>query len=144
MVQEVIHPVGKVQLVLKSQDGTIKEQREENLVVQVGLNYIASCILSSTSSPFTYMALGTSSTPATLADTTLGSELVRQVFTSASTSANVVSISTTYAAGTGTGAITEAGIFNASSGGTMLSHVVFSVINKASTDTLTINWTITV
>jgi hypothetical protein len=51
---------------------------------------------------------------------------------------------TTYAAGTGTGAITEAGIFNASSSGTLLSHVVFSAINKGAADSLTITWTITV
>jgi hypothetical protein len=33
---------------------------------------------------------------------------------------------------------------NTTSGGTMLSHVVFSAIGKSANDSLTINWTITV
>lgn len=42
----------------------------------------------------------------------------------------------TFAAGTGTGALTEAGIFNASSAGTMLNRVVFATVNKGASDTL--------
>ena len=49
-----------------------------------------------------------------------------------------------FAAGSGTGAITEAGVFNASSGGTMLCRTVFSVVNKGADDSMTITWTITV
>ena len=91
------------------------------------------------------MAIGTGTTAASTADTALQTEIARAAFTTSSVSTNVVSLSNTYAAGTGTGAVTEAGIFNNStSGGTMLSHVVFSAINKAAADTLTINWTITV
>ena len=44
----------------------------------------------------------------------------------------------------GTGAITEAGIFNASSSGTMLCRTVFSVVNKGASDSMTITWTVTV
>jgi len=47
-------------------------------------------------------------------------------------------------AGYGTGAVSEAGIFNASSAGDMLARTVFSTINKAAADTLGITWTITV
>ena len=50
----------------------------------------------------------------------------------------------TFAAGTGTGAITEAGIFNDAVTGTMLCRTVFAVINKGSLDTLTITWKVTV
>ena len=45
---------------------------------------------------------------------------------------------------TGTGAITEAGILNAGSGGTLLCRTVFSVVNKASSDSMTITWTVTI
>jgi hypothetical protein len=91
------------------------------------------------------MAIGTGTNAASLSDTTLQIESVRAAFTTYSVSTNVVSLSNTYAAGTGTGAVTEAGIFNnATSGGTMLSRVVFSAVNKSAADTLTINWTITV
>jgi hypothetical protein len=75
----------------------------------------------------------------------LQTELVRAAFTTSSVSTNIVTLSNVYAAGVGTGSISEAGIFtSAVSGGTMLSHVVFSAIGKGALDTLTINWTITV
>jgi hypothetical protein len=145
MLNETLPLKGKLSLTLTNEHGEVKDSREiNNLIVQVGKNFLASAVINSSTSPFTYMAIGTSGTAATTSDTALGSQLVRQVFSSSSVSTNVVTLSTTYAAGTGTGALQEAGIFNASSGGTMLSHVVFSVINKGASDTLTITWTITV
>jgi hypothetical protein len=127
---------------IKLNDEVVLEKK--NLIVQVGKNYLANALTASATSPFTYMAVGTGTTAAALSDTALTSELARQAFTSQSVTTNVATIITTYAAGTGTGAITEAGIFNASSSGTLLSHVVFSAINKGSADSLTITWTITV
>jgi hypothetical protein len=141
MTIETLSLKGAIQ-VLKN-DEVIFEK--DNLIVQVGKNFLASAVISSSSSPFVAMAVGTGTTAAALGDTALQSEIARAAFTSSSVSTNVVSLSNTYAAGTATGAITEAGIFNNStSGGTMLSHVVFSAVNKGTADTLTINWTITV
>ena len=140
-MNEVINMVGEVEILL---NGKVALEKK-NLIVQVGKNFLANAIINSSTSPFVGMAIGTGTTPASTSDTTLQTELVRAAFTSSSVSTNVVSLSNTYAAGVGTGAITEAGIFtNATSGGTMLSHVVFSAVNKGSLDTLTINWTITV
>jgi hypothetical protein len=141
MTIETLSLKGAIQ-VLKN-DEVIFEK--DNLIVQVGKNFLASAVISSSSSPFVAMAVGTGTTAAALGDTALQAEIARAAFTSSSVSTNVVSLSNTYAAGTATGAITEAGIFNNStSGGTMLSHVVFSAVNKGTADTLTINWTITV
>lgn len=117
---------------------------QKNLIVQAGKNFLANALLNTSSSPFTNMAIGTSSTAASLSDTALGSEVARQTFTSSSISSNVLTFVTTYGPGVGTGALTEAGIFNASSGGTMLSHVVFGAVTKGSADSFTITWTITV
>lgn len=117
---------------------------QKNLIVNVGKNFLASAVIGSSTSPFTHMAIGTNGTAAAVGDTTLGTELVRQAFTSSGVASNVVTLTALYAAGTGTGALQEAGIFNASSAGTMLSHVVFSTINKGAADTLTITWTVTV
>jgi hypothetical protein len=50
----------------------------------------------------------------------------------------------TFGAGVATGAITEAGVFNALTAGTMLCRTVFSVINKGALDTLVITWKVTV
>ena len=52
-------------------------------------------------------------------DTALETEL-EELSTSTSVSSNVVTYTATFAAGTGTGAVTEAGILNASSSGTLL------------------------
>ena len=49
-----------------------------------------------------------------------------------------------FGAGDGTGAITEAGLFNAASGGDMLCRTTFSVVNKGSQDSMTITWEVTV
>jgi len=140
-MNDTINLVGDVEILLNND--VVLEKK--NLVVQVGKNFLASAVISNSTSPFNAMAIGTGTTAASLSDTTLQTESARAAFTSSSVSTNVVSLSNTYAAGTGTGAITEAGLFNNStSGGTMLSRVVFSAINKGSADTLTINWTITV
>lgn len=140
-MNEVINMVGEVEVLLNGEVALEKK----NLIVQVGKNFLANAIINSSTSPFVGMAIGTGTTPAATSDTTLETELVRAAFTTSSVSTNVVSLSNTYAAGVGTGAVTEAGIFtNATSGGTMLSHVVFSAVNKGTLDTLTINWTITV
>lgn len=117
---------------------------KKNLIVTAGKSFLANAVLANSTSPFTHMAIGTGTTAAALTDTTLTTEVARQAFTTSSRTTNVVTLVTTYAAGTGTGALTEAGIFNASSAGTLLSHVVFSAINKGSADSLTITWTITV
>ena len=47
-------------------------------------------------------------------------------------------------AGDATGAVTEAGIFNAATSGTMLCRTTFDVINKGASDTMSVTWTITV
>lgn len=140
-MNETINLKGEIEILLN--DKVVLEKK--NLIVQVGKNFLASAIINSSASPFVAIAIGTNSTPAGVNDTTLGTELVRAAYTTSSVSTNVVSLSNTFAAGTGTGTITEAGIFNnATSGGTMLSHVVFSAIGKSANDSLTINWTITV
>lgn len=140
-MKDTISLVGEIEVLLNNQ--VVLEKK--NLIVQVGKNFLASAVINNSTSPFVAMAIGTGTNAASLSDTTLQIESVRAAFTTSSVSTNVVSLSNTYAAGTGTGAVTEAGIFNNStSGGTMLSRVVFSAINKGAADTLTINWTVTV
>jgi hypothetical protein len=90
------------------------------------------------------MAIGTGSTAAAASNTALGSQAARTTLTSTTVSGADVTYVDTFAAGTGTGAITEAGLFNASSSGTMLCRTVFSVVNKGASDSMTITWTVTV
>lgn len=90
------------------------------------------------------MAVGSNSTAAASANTALGAELGRVALASDSASGAVVTYTANFPAGTGTGAVTEAGILNASSGGTMLCRTVFAVVNKGADDAMSITWQITV
>ena len=97
-----------------------------------------------TATAMSHMAIGTGSTAAAAGDSALGAEAGRVALTSTTVSSNEVAYVATFGAGTGTGAITEAGILNASSSGTLLCRTVFSVVNKGSADSMTITWTVTV
>lgn len=97
-----------------------------------------------------WMAIGTGDTAFAIGSTVLNSELDRNALAAsypeqgAGGSDNVVTYKATWAAGDGTGAIVEAGIFNSSGAGSMLAASTFSVINKGASDTLTITWQVTV
>ena len=135
---------GDVALVLRDKDGNVKDERLiENLIVDTGLNFICDR-MKNDETAMTHMALGSGSTAAAAGDTTLGSQLgSREALDSSTVTNNQIVYVSSFEAGDATGAVTEAGIFNASSGGTMLCRTVFSVVNKAADDTLTVNWTIT-
>jgi len=108
----------------------------------IGLVFVEAAALSSA---FTARALACAiSKAAAAANTTLGSEADRNALTSTTVTDNAVAYVASFAAGEGTGAITEAGIFNASSGGTLLCRTVFSVVNKGASDSMTITWTVTI
>lgn len=128
-----------------SLNGTVV-QEVDNMVVTAGKNWIASRMNAASDGVMTHMAVGTGTTAAALANTALGTELVRQALTTSGgvVAGAVVTFATTYAAGTATGAITEAAILNASSAGTMLARTVFSVVNKGALDTMTISWAVTI
>jgi len=138
---ETISLVGEVEILLNN----VVVVQKKNLIVQVGKNFLANAVISNSTSPFTAIAIGTGTTDATVNDTALQAEIARGIYSSSSVSTNVVTLTKVFGAGVGTGGISEAGIFNnATSGGTMLSHIVFSTISKLSVDTLTLTWTITV
>ena len=115
----------------------------DNLVVTAGKNLVASRLVGTSSDVMSHMAIGSGTTAAAAGNTALGTELGRVSLTSGTASAAVVTY-VTFAAGTGTGAVTEAGLLNASSGGTMLCRTVFSVVNKGANDSMTVTWTVTV
>ncbi len=136
---------GKLTVEIKDKDGNIKETREAtNLVVTDGLEFIASRMKDATATAMSHMAIGTGSTAAAAGNAALGTEAARQALTSTTVNSNAVSYVASFAAGTGTGAITEAGILNAASNGTLLCRTVFSVVNKGASDSMTITWTVTI
>ena len=140
MIKDDLKLKGKLQIALNGE--TVQEV--DNLVVTAGKGYVASRMKDASATAMSHMAIGSGSTAAAASQTALGTELGRVSLTSTNVSAAVVTYVATFAAGTGTGAVTEAALLNASSGGTMLCRTVFSVVNKGSADSMTITWTVTV
>lgn len=125
--------------------GQIKEKRfMPNLVVDIGKSYIASRMIGTSPTVMTNIALGSNSTSPVGGDSTLGTELGRVVMTSATSLNNVVTYTATFGAGVATGGIQEAGIFNATTAGTMLCRTTFPVVNKGASDSIAISWAITI
>ena len=145
-MKEKVKLSGRVNYKLFDSNGQIKEVRDiDNLVVTVGKNYLAAWLAAASQAGYfmQYVALGTGTNAASASDTTLQTELSTRVAGTESSSTNVWQNVATFGAGVDTGAITEAGLFSASSGGTMLARQVFSVINKAAGDSLQVTWQIT-
>lgn len=128
-------------IILRDKNGNIKAERHvRNTVTTPGKEGAADQILASPSlNKPTHMAIGTGSP----SGTALGTELDRNALTTKTRSGAVVTMVGDWAAGDGTGAITEAGVFDAASTGNMWLSSSFSVVNKAAGDTLSISWTLT-
>jgi hypothetical protein len=118
-------------------------QEINNLVVTTGKGYVASRMKDATATAMSHMAVGSGSTAAAPGDTALGSESARVALTSTTVSGADVVYVATFGAGTGTAALTEAAVLNASSSGTMLCRTVFPIVNKGASDSMTITWTVT-
>ena len=145
MIQDSIKVTGELKITVTNPNGNVTQETIiPNLVVTAGKNLIAPRLKDTTDAAMSHMAIGTGSTAAAANNTALGTEAGRVALTSTTVTANAVAYVATFGAGTGTGAITEAGLFNASSSGDMLCRTVFSVINKGAADTLGITWTVTV
>lgn len=137
---------GHVLVELRGPDGELKDTREvDNLIVTTGRDAIIERLDSTpaTSQP-THMAIGTGATAPAAGNTALGAEIDRNALTSSTASGGVLTMVGNWAAGDGTNAaITEAGVLNASSTGTLYSRATFTAINKGASDTLQITWTYT-
>lgn len=145
MINDNLKLRGDVAIVVKDKDGKVKDSRKiHNLVVSAGLEYICSRMAGTSASVMSHMAVGSGTTAASAGQTDLVSILgSREALDSSTASSNTITYVSSFEAGEGTGAVTEAGVFNASSGGTMLCRTVFAVVNKDADDTMSITWTIT-
>jgi hypothetical protein len=139
-MEDPIKLTGKLQIYLNDE----KVREVDNLVVTAGIGFVASRMVGTAAAIMSHMAVGTGATAAVVGNTTLGTEVARVALTSGTASGAVATYVATFPAGTGTAALTEAGILNAGTGGTLLCRTVFSAINKGASDSLTITWTVTV
>jgi hypothetical protein len=131
---------GEVTLTLRGPDGKVKQVKKANTVTTAGKAVLADRLLASpTLVTPGWVAVGTGTPSATL----LGAEIARIALVTKTRSTNVLTMTASFAAGTGTGALTEAGIFNVVTANTVDMHLsaTFSVINKGASDTLDVSWT---
>lgn len=145
MIYDQVKAKGTIEFVLEESNKIVQRTTVNNMIVETGAEYIASRLISS-AQVMSHIGIGTSLASVTADDTSLGNEVYRKAFTEAASnpSANVIKYVTRFAPGEGTGEITEAAIFNASSDGVMLAKSTFGSIYKSSAMALTISWYINI
>ena len=148
MINDNLKLSGALSIVLTDKNGNVKDSREvKNLVVNTGLAYIISRMVGTSKAVVSHMALGAGTSAAAASQTDLvsmlGSREPLDSTTITGTNLEKVQYVATFEPGDATGAVTEAGLFNAASGGDMLCRTVFPVVNKAADDQMAITWTIT-
>ena len=145
-VNEDIKINANVLIQLFDENGKLKAERKiHNTVTTAGKQGIADQMLASPTLPKgAWMELGTGTGGTTLLTAYIASSR-HAVSPATDRSGAIVSYYHTWAAGEGTGAIAEAGLFDVATQNTvnMWLYASFDVINKAAGDTLAITWTLT-
>lgn len=141
--KEDIVASGKLQIQKFRNGVLIQEVNTPNMIVTVGKQFIMERLISNVPTQINHMAIGSGGTAPVSSDTTLETELSRLGIGTALRNGVTVTFTGVFPAGNGTGTISEAGLFNAVSNGTMLARTTFTPIEKAIDDTLAISWHIT-
>ena len=141
MSQESVKMKGEWFTKLYGADGSVKESRQGfNVVTTVGKEFIASFLNSAVAGAATftgkYIGIGTNTVAEAAADTALGTEVSRSTGTASYLSGQIFQVTATFAAGSGTGAIAEYGLFSSNTAGTLIARDTEAVINKSAADTL--------
>lgn len=132
--------IGRVKVELFDGNGKLKTSKVFNTIETAGKNAICDRLLASPALGVpTHMAVGTG----TPGGGTLGTEADVNALTSKTRTDNVLTMIGDWAAGDGTGALTEASIKDGAAGN-VLATTSFTVINKGAADTLKITWTWTI
>lgn len=138
---EVTGLKGEFEVFLYDKEKTLKAYRRvKNITVNSGFRAVCDMMGQGGIEPFKYCAIGTGTVAPSLSDTTLGNEIARTIGAYTRVADTIWKNDATFGPGVGTGPLTESGLFNSSSGGTMLCRQTFAVINKGESDTLVITW----
>ena len=125
----------------------IDEERVHNLVPDAGCAHIADQLASShDEDEMSHMAVGTDNTAPAADQTALGAEDDRQALSSRTQGSGADDHQVVYVASfTGlTSTLTEAGIFNDASAGTMLARTTFGAKTMEADETIQLLWTLTI
>lgn len=145
MLQDSFKVTGNLTITLYDKDNNVKDYREiKNLIVNSGKVLMAQLLAGEAVDIPSHMALGTDNTAAGATQTTLLAEVGRASFTAKDRTSSTITFRATFGAGVATGALTEAGIFNAEVDGTMLCRTVFANVTKNASDVLTVNWNVAI
>lgn len=150
-MDESIKIKGNVEVKVTHLDGSSEDYSFHNLVVNSGKAQLALLAGDSSAAPFTYLAVGTSSTSPSASQTTLGSEITDSGLERASATVSRATVSVTNDTlqlihlwnVSASKTIEEVGIFNAASSGEMLSRALTGSIVVVNTDTVTITYKVT-
>jgi hypothetical protein len=156
-IGDTIHLRGCIEMQLHNafNGEPVGDRMRMNTVVTAGRRWVLEKIgsFSNQTNSINAIAVGTSTTAPATSDTALGSEITASVgrktigtFTTTNLTSNPPSwrAEVSFATDEATGTLGEAGLFNTSSAtaGTLLSHVTFSTINKSTSNTLSVSYTI--
>src|SRR5258707_181916 len=130
-MQELIKVKGSVKVVLTGPDGVVKRQHDDhNLVVTAGKNYLAAWLQAASQAGkfMDFIGLGPGTTAAASGNTALETEFSGGGYSrgtgTLTNSTNTWTNTAIFSPGNGTGAITEAGLFSASTSGTLFARQV--------------------
>lgn len=140
--------VGRWNMKLYGPDGNLKDERDgTNVITTNGLEFMSSFLNSAATAASTfnmrYIGIGSDSTGESNSDTSLGTELSRHTGVVSNNSGGIFEIKATFAAGSGTGAIVEYGIFDSNTAGTMWARDTEAAINKGAGDSLEVTAKVT-
>ena len=132
--------VGTVELI---KNGVVVQER--NMVLAAGLAWMAQRLVGN-GLKASHIAVGSGSVPPAAGNVALGAEIARKalVVNGGTAGGNSVVFEVSFLESEAVGAITEAMLTDAATGGTAIARVVFGVINKADGDLFSVRWTLTI
>lgn len=136
---------GHIYLKVMRADGTIEERDFPNIVVNDGRSNMASRLVNDITpgSAYDYIGIGIGSTTPVVTQSTLVNEVMARINSSGTAVGSVASFVGAFSI-SGTTDITEYGLFNKSTTGSMLSRASGTTLNLVSGETLEVTWDITV
>lgn len=142
---------GSIEAVLKGPNGNVVHKvNVNNLLVTAGRAFVLGQLESvnvNTNLTISAMAIGSSVVAPTTADTAMGNEVTRKTiatFVTTGLTNNPPSWTAvvSFATNEGNTTLAEVGLFNSATAGTMLAHATFTSFAKATSNTLSISYTI--
>ena len=135
---------GRMSLRVLGPDGRVKDERQiDNVITDLGCAHVADQMSDQSNAALSHMAVGSGTGGTTALNAEEGRVALDSTTQGSGANDNDVVYVAMFPAGTATAALTEAGIFNDASVGTMFNYAAFAAINKGASDSLEITWTVT-